>query len=78
MGTLTGATLISAISILGKHKGVIRPVIASVLPSLSGNTILLDSGASLDVKPKVLFQYGIMGGKLQTKKKLVIKNFGQN
>ena len=32
----TGATLISAISILGKHKGVIRPVIASVLPSLSG------------------------------------------
>ena len=60
----TGATLISAISILGKHKGVIRPVIASVLPSLSGNTILLDSGASLDVKPKVLFQYGIMGAKL--------------
>ena len=38
--------------------------LASVLPSLSGNTILLDSGASLDVKPKVLFQYGIMGAKL--------------
>ena len=37
----TGATLISAISILGKHKGVIRPVIASVLPSLSGNTSLV-------------------------------------
>src|SRR6056300_227247 len=60
----TGATLISAITILGKKRGVIRPAIASVLPTLDGGIVLLDSGASLDVKPKILFQYGVMGSKL--------------
>ena len=60
----TGATLISAITILGKQKGVIRPAIASVLPTSKGSVILLDSGASLDVKPKVLYQYAVMGSKL--------------
>ena len=60
----TGATLVSAITILGKQKGIIRPAIASVLPTLDGGIVLLDSGASLDVKPKILFQYGVMGAKL--------------
>ena len=60
----TGATLLSAISTLGKQKGIIRPAIASVLPTLDGGIVLLDSGASLDVKPKILFQYGVMGAKL--------------
>ena len=60
----TGATLLSAISTLGKQKGIIRPAIASVLPTLDGGIVLLDSGASLDVMPKILFQYGVMGAKL--------------
>tara|TARA_B100000900_G_scaffold213734_1_gene181056 strand:- start:696 stop:1667 length:972 start_codon:yes stop_codon:yes gene_type:complete len=60
----TGATLISAITVLGKQKGVIRPAIASVLPTTDGSVILLDSGASLDVKPKVLYQFAVMGSKL--------------
>ena len=60
----TGATLISAITILGKQKGIIRPAIASILPTLDGGLVLLDSGASLDVKPKILLQYGLMGSKL--------------
>ena len=60
----TGATLVSAISVLGKQKSVIRPSVASVLPSPSGNVILLDSGSSLDVKPKILYQYAVMGSKL--------------
>ena len=60
----TGATLISAITVLGKQKGVIRPAIASVLPTSDGSVILLDSGASLDVKPKVLYQFAVMGSKL--------------
>jgi glycerol-3-phosphate acyltransferase PlsX len=38
----TGATLISAISILGKHKGVIRPVICNCL--LTALTKLCSSG----------------------------------
>ena len=60
----TGATLVGSISILGKSKGVLRPAIAAVLPGIESGTILLDSGSSLDVKPKVLLQYGAMGSKL--------------
>ena len=60
----TGATLVGSISVLGKIKGVLRPAIASVLPGIEGDTILLDSGSSLDVKPKILLQYGAMGSKL--------------
>jgi len=60
----TGATLVGSISILGKSKGVLRPAIAAVLPGIESGTILLDSGSSLEVKPKVLLQYGAMGSKL--------------
>ena len=60
----TGGTLIGSISVLGKNKGVLRPAIAAVLPGVGGDTILLDSGASLDVRPKVLLQYAAMGSKL--------------
>ena len=60
----TGATLVGSISILGKSKGVLRPAIAAVLPGIESGTILLDSGSSLEVKPKILLQYGAMGSKL--------------
>tara|TARA_B100000686_G_scaffold301117_1_gene336169 strand:- start:1686 stop:2657 length:972 start_codon:yes stop_codon:yes gene_type:complete len=60
----TGGTLVGSISVLGKIKGVLRPAIAAVLPGLEGDTILLDSGSSLDVKPKILLQYAAMGSKL--------------
>lgn len=59
----TGASLVVAIAVLGKIKGVIRPAIASVLPSVNQDIVLLDSGASLDVKPKVLLQFAAMGSK---------------
>ena len=59
----TGASLVAAISVLGKMKGVIRPAIASVLPSIDSEVVLLDSGANLDVKPKVLLQFAAMGSK---------------
>ena len=59
----TGASLVAAIAVLGKIKGVIRPAIASVLPSVNQDIVLLDSGASLDVKPKVLLQFAAMGSK---------------
>ena len=59
----TGASLVAAISVLGKIKGVIRPAIACVLPAEEGEIVLLDSGASLEVKPKVLLQFAAMGSK---------------
>ena len=50
--------------VLGKIKGVTRPTIASVLPGKEKEVILVDSGANLEVKPKVLYQFAIMGSKL--------------
>ena len=52
----TGASLVAAISVLGKIKGGIRP-------SIDREIVLLDSGASLEVKPKVLLQFAAMGSK---------------
>ena len=37
----TGATLVSVMPILGKQKGIIRPSIASVLPTKDGSVIFL-------------------------------------
>src|SRR5437588_163202 len=42
-------------------KGVQRPGIAAVLPTVKGPCVLLDVGANISPKPEHLFQYGIMG-----------------
>lgn len=42
-------------------KGVLRPGIAAVLPTVTGPCVLLDVGANIHAKPEHLFQYGIMG-----------------
>ena len=57
----TGAVMVSAITILGKVKGISRPAIASVLPGHNRNIVLLDSGANLEVKPKHLLEFAMMG-----------------
>lgn len=59
----TGATLVGAISVLGKLKRDIRPTIASVLPGLERDIVFLDSGANVDVKPKTLLYFAAMGSK---------------
>ncbi len=57
----TGATMASALFILGNIKGVERPAIATILPTLQGMAIMLDVGANVDCKPKYLYQFAIMG-----------------
>ena len=57
----TGAVLAFATFSLRLLKGVDRPAIAIQLPTLKGQTILLDAGANVDCKSKQLFQFGIMG-----------------
>jgi len=42
-------------------KGVKRPGIAVVLPTLKGPCVLIDVGANVFPKPEHLFQYGVMG-----------------
>lgn len=57
----TGAAVASALFGLGRIKGIERPTIATPIPNLTGVTVLLDSGANVDSKPKNLVQSAIMG-----------------
>jgi glycerol-3-phosphate acyltransferase PlsX len=57
----TGASMATALFILGSLVGVERPAIATSLPTLKGTSILIDVGANVDCKPQHLFQFAIMG-----------------
>jgi len=57
----TGAASAAAFFGLGRISGIERPAIATVLPNLTGMTVLLDAGANVDSKPKQLVQAAIMG-----------------
>lgn len=57
----TGATMASALFILGPIKGVERPAIATILPTLQGTAMMLDVGANVDCRPEHLYQFAIMG-----------------
>lgn len=58
----TGAMMVGAMMAIQPIPGVIRPTITAVFPTLSGgNCILLDVGLNADVKPEVMYQYGILG-----------------
>lgn len=57
----TGAAVAAALLGLGRIKGIERPSIATPIPNLTGTTVLLDSGANVDSKPRHLVQGAIMG-----------------
>ena len=57
----TGAAVAAALFGLGRISGIERPTIATPIPNLTGTTILLDSGANVDSKPRHLVQSAIMG-----------------
>lgn len=57
----TGAAASAALLVVGRIKGVERPAIATDIPSMKGETIVLDSGANVDCKPKNMVQSAIMG-----------------
>lgn len=57
----TGAAVAAALFGLGRIKGIERPAIATPIPSITGTTIVLDSGAKVDAKPQHLVQNAIMG-----------------
>ena len=52
----TGAAVAAALLSLGRIKGVLRPSIATAIPSLTGTTVLFDSGATVDAKPEQMVQ----------------------
>jgi glycerol-3-phosphate acyltransferase PlsX len=57
----TGAMVASGLLDLGRARGVDRPALGIVFPTLSGGTFLLDVGATPDAKPEHLAQFGLMG-----------------
>jgi glycerol-3-phosphate acyltransferase PlsX len=57
----TGATVVTAFFLLGVLKGVERPAIATLLPTLTGHMILLDVGATVDCTAQHLTQFALMG-----------------
>jgi len=56
----SGITMALAHLILGKAKGVERPAIATLMPSLKENFLLLDAGANVDCTPKNLLEFALM------------------
>jgi glycerol-3-phosphate acyltransferase PlsX len=57
----TGAMVAGGFRLRLFLKGVRRPGIAMVMPTLQGGSVLLDVGANVSPKPEHLFQYGVMG-----------------
>jgi len=58
----TGAVMATSLLKLGKLKGVKRPCLAVIFPTLDGRrVIILDVGANVDCKPYHLLQFAFMG-----------------
>ncbi len=57
----SGAVMAGAIMNLERLKGVIRPAIAAVFPTLKDNCIIIDVGANAECKSKHLYQFAAMG-----------------
>ncbi len=57
----TGAQMVASLFGIGRLKGIDRPAIGTVLPTLTGKMLLLDAGANADCKPENLVQFAQMG-----------------
>ena len=57
----TGAVMAFALRVLGRLKGIQRPAIAAIFPSLRGPVLVLDVGANTDPRPRHLVEFAVMG-----------------
>ncbi len=57
----SGATMAAGMFLLGRLKGIDRPAIATIFPTLRGRTLILDVGGNVDCKPQQLVQFAVMG-----------------
>jgi len=57
----SGATMAAGMFVLGRIKGIDRPAIATIMPNLKDNTLVLDVGGNVDCKPHHLAQFALMG-----------------
>lgn len=57
----SGVAMAAALFALGTSKGVDRPAIAAIMPTLKGLFVLIDAGANVDCKAENLLQFALMG-----------------
>ncbi len=60
----SGAAMAAGIFVCRRLPGVLRPAIATLIPSPAGRAVLLDVGANVDCKPEHLVQFAAMGAAL--------------
>ncbi|MGI6161999.1 MAG: phosphate acyltransferase PlsX [Christensenellales bacterium] len=63
----TGGAMSGAILKLRRIKGIHRPALAPVLPTMKSPVMLIDCGANADCKPQYLPQFAIMGSAYMNK-----------
>ncbi|HPE20051.1 MAG TPA: phosphate acyltransferase PlsX [Candidatus Mcinerneyibacteriales bacterium] len=57
----TGAVMAHSLLQIGRIPGIQRPTIATTIPTLYGETLLVDAGANADCKASQLAQFAVMG-----------------
>jgi phosphate acyltransferase len=57
----TGAAMAASLLTLGRIPGIKRPAIASLMPTKTGISIILDAGANADCEPDNLLEFALMG-----------------
>jgi len=57
----SGATMAAGMFVLKRIKGIERPAIAQIFPTLKGKTLVLDVGGNVDCKPVHLVHFALMG-----------------
>ncbi|MCL9663552.1 phosphate acyltransferase PlsX [Paenibacillus hunanensis] len=58
----TGALMTTGLLVVGRIKGIERPALAPIIPTIDGKGVLaLDLGANMDASPEHLAQYALMG-----------------
>lgn len=57
----TGAFLAGSLLKVGRIKGIDRPALSPLIPTLRGNCMIIDAGANVDCKPRNLQQFAVMG-----------------
>lgn len=57
----TGAVMAISTVKLGRIKGISRPALGAIIPTLKNKCLVLDVGANSDVKPNYLYEFAVMG-----------------
>ena len=56
----TAALVVGGTTLIGRIKGVKRPSLAPIIPSVNQSYILLDGGANVECRPEMLAQFAVM------------------